>query len=81
MDVRALLLGPKGENKHFFKEMLQEAVDSHISWRQTFHPLDPYLFSSRERHQDRFTDTLYTTEDVLTKLSQQLQEKSLPWFF
>ena len=80
MDVRALFLGPKGENKHFFKEMLQEAVDSHISWRQTFHPLDPYLFSSRERHQDRFTDTLYTTEDVLTKLSQQLQEKSLPWF-
>ena len=80
MDVRALFLGPKGENKNFFKEMLQEAVESHISWRQTFHPLDPYLFSTRERNQDHFRDTLYTTEDVLTNLSQQLQEKSLPWF-
>tara|TARA_E500000178_G_C17014721_1_gene752328 strand:- start:687 stop:2549 length:1863 start_codon:yes stop_codon:yes gene_type:complete len=80
MDVRALFLGPKGENKSFFKEMLQEAVDSNISWRKTFHPLDPYLFRTKESHDDHFRNTLYETEDVLIKLSQQLQEKSLPWF-
>jgi len=80
MDVRALFLGPKGENKNFFKEMLQEAVDSNISWRKTFHPLDPYLFRTKEGHSEHFRNTLYETEDVLIRLSQQLQEKSLPWF-
>ena len=80
VDVRALFLGPKGENKIFFKEMLQEAIDSNISWRKTFHPIDPYLFRTKEGHSELFRNTLYETEDVLIRLSQQLQEKSLPWF-
>ena len=79
-DARALFLGPKGENKNFFKEMIIEAVDQHISWRQTFRPSDPYLTSTKERYANQYRETLYNTEEVLTKLSSKLQENSLPWF-
>lgn len=79
-DARALFLGPKGENKNFFKEMIIEAVDQHISWRQTFRPSDPYLTSTKERYENQYRETLYNTEEVLTKLSSKLQENSLPWF-
>lgn len=79
-DVRALFLGPKGENKNFFKEMISEAVDQHISWRQTFRPSDPYLTNTKERYENKYRETLYNTEEVLANLSSKLQQHSLPWF-
>jgi tyrosine decarboxylase len=79
-DVNALFLGPKGENKAFFREMLAEAVDQHVAWRQTFRPSDPYLTTTTGRHEPSYRNTLYSTEEVLTTLSSKLQQDSLPWF-
>ena len=80
LDVSALFLGPKGENKTFFREMIAEAVDQHVAWRQTFRPSDPPLTTTRQRYDTNYRNTLYGTEEVLTRLSSMLQEKSLPWF-
>mgnify|MGYP000600713403 CR=1 FL=1 len=79
-EVNALFLGPKGENKAFFKEMLAEAVDQHVGWRETFRPSDPYLTTTKERHESGYRDILYSTEEILTNLSSKLQQESLPWF-
>ncbi len=79
-DVDALFLGPKGENKTFFKEMMAKAVDEHIAWRQTFRPSDPHLTTTRERYEAAYRNTLYSTDEVLSTLSSKLQDKSLPWF-
>jgi len=80
VDIRALFLGPKGENKIFFREMMQEAIDDHIAWRLIFNPADRSLTNARQRNEAGFRETLYKTDEVLRSLSSKLQDKSLPWF-
>lgn len=80
MNVDALFLGPKSENREFFKEMVEYAVDEHIHWRADFHPEDEPLLSPMEQHQPDFRNTLYRTEGILRQLSSKLKTTSVPWF-
>jgi tyrosine decarboxylase len=80
MNVDALFLGPKSENREFFKEMVDYAVDEHIHWRADFHPEDAPLLSPMDQHQPDFRNTLYRTEGILRQLSSKLKTTSVPWF-
>ncbi|MEN9659961.1 MAG: hypothetical protein RL571_3426 [Pseudomonadota bacterium] len=80
MNVDALFLGPKSENREFFKEMVDYAVDEHIHWRADFHPEDAPLLTPMDQHPPDFRNTLYRTEGILRQLSSKLKTTSVPWF-
>lgn len=80
MNVDALFLGPKAENKVFFKEMMEFAVMEHMHWRSDFHPEDKPLLTPIDQHQPDFRQTLYQTESILNDLSARLKTKSVPCF-
>ena len=63
-DVQALFLGPKSENRKFFKEMLNFVIDEHIHWRRDFHPSDHPITSIAERRSVPHEETLMRTEEA-----------------
>ena len=80
IDVHALFLGPKSENRKFFKEMLNFVMDEHIHWRRDFHPSDSPWVSLLEQRQDDYQSTLMQTEEALMELSSRLKAGSVPAF-
>ena len=80
VNVDALFLGPKSENRVFYKEMMEYAITEHMHWRSGFHPEDSALVTPHTQHQPDFRDTLYRTEGILRDLSSRLKTKSVPWF-
>ncbi|RBH41953.1 tyrosine decarboxylase, partial [Pseudomonas sp. MWU13-2860] len=80
LNVDALFIGPKSENRVFFKEMMEYAVSEHLHWRADFHPEDPALVTPVEQHATDFRQTLYRTEGILRQLSSKLKNTSVPWF-
>jgi tyrosine decarboxylase len=79
-DVQALFLGPKSENRKFFKEMLNFVIDEHIHWRRDFHPSDLPVASISDRRSPNYEDTLMRTEEALLELSSRLKSGSIPAF-
>jgi glutamate/tyrosine decarboxylase-like PLP-dependent enzyme len=47
--LHSWFLGPKGENEQLLKELLDSALQAHLSWRRGFHPEDPSPISAAER--------------------------------
>ena len=78
--VNALFLGPKSENYHFFKEMLNFLMDDHAEWRRYFHPDDRPLVTAEEQNKTDFLATLQKTREALIELAGNLQVCSMPWF-
>ncbi|MCA9792863.1 MAG: tyrosine decarboxylase, partial [Candidatus Eremiobacteraeota bacterium] len=78
--MNALFLGPKSENRKFFKEMLEFVMDEHIHWRRDFHPSDRPVVSPQEQRSAPYQDTLVRTEEVLLELSSRLKASSIPAF-
>jgi tyrosine decarboxylase len=79
-DVQALFLGPKSENRKFFKEMLNFVIDEHIHWRRDFHPSDDPIASIADRRSAPYENTLMRTEEALLELSSRLKSGSVPAF-
>ncbi len=79
VNVDALFLGPKSENRDFFKNTLDFMMDEHIHWRRNFHPEDKDAITSKEMRQEGFVDTLERTKEVLEDLSDRLKSSSVPW--
>lgn len=79
-DVHALFLGPKSENRNFFKQMLDFVMDEHIHWRRDFHPSDKPVASLAEQRSDRYVESLMRTEEALLELSARLKSGSVPFF-
>ena len=80
INVDALFLGPKSENRKFFKEMLNFMMDEHIHWRRDFHPEDKRAITLNEQQESDFKDTLERTEEALLELTSKLKVSSMPWF-
>ena len=78
--VDALFLGPKSENRDFFKTTLNFLMDEHVHWRRDFHPLDDSMLTPGEMRTDEYQTTLERTTDVLSTLSARLKNSSTPWF-
>ncbi len=79
-NVQALFLGPKSENRKFFREMLDFVIDEHIHWRRDFHPSDKAVVSPKEQRCSDYQDTLMRTEEALLELSSRLKAGSVPAF-
>ena len=80
VEVNALFLGPKSENRDFFKETLGFLMDEHMHWRRDFHPEDRNVMDFKEMRSEHFQATLDRTTDVLLDLSAKLKKTSMPWF-
>ena len=80
VEVKALFLGPRSENRDYFKNMLTFLMDEHMHWRRDFHPEDPNVTSARDIRSEHFLATLDRTSEVLLDLSARLKEDSMPWF-
>ncbi|MFH2106545.1 MAG: pyridoxal-dependent decarboxylase [Candidatus Micrarchaeota archaeon] len=80
VEVKALFLGPKSENRDYFKNMLDFLMEEHMHWRRDFHPEDSEISSVHEMRGKRYQETLDKTSEVLSELSAKLKATSMPWF-
>lgn len=80
VEVKALFLGPRSENRDYFKNTLNFLMDEHMHWRRDFHPEDPNLTLPNEMRSEHYQATLDRTTDVLMDLSAKLKKTSMPWF-
>ncbi|WP_042704306.1 pyridoxal-dependent decarboxylase [Methanobrevibacter arboriphilus] len=78
--VKALFLGPKSENRDYFRKTLKFLMDEHLFWRRDFHPNDKEILNSTNINEKNFSNTLDKSTDVLLELSSKLKESSDPWF-
>jgi len=79
-DVRALFLGPKGENRDFFTNAVDSLVEEHIHWRRDFHPEDPDIVTAAQTREPDFEAVVDRSRDVLERLTSRLKSTSTPWF-
>lgn len=77
--LHSWFLGPKGENEQLLTELLDSALQSHLSWRRSYHPEDPSPIVAGE-----WSTLAATTERLELKLqfAALLQELrgSVPFF-
>ncbi len=80
LQVKALFLGPKSENRDYFKNMLTFLMDEHMHWRRDFHPEDPDLSHPKDMREEVYQQTQDRITDTLLELSSRLKQTSMPWF-
>jgi tyrosine decarboxylase len=80
IDVRALFLGPKAENREFFEKSVAFLIQEHVHWRRDFHPSDAPIFSAEQRRQSSFATVEDRTQELLEELTSRLKSTSTPWF-
>ena len=78
--VEALFLGPRSENRAFFRESLRSVVDEHCHWRRNFHPDDAPLVNRVSMENESFRKTEARSVDILDELTARLKKTSTPWF-
>ena len=78
--VEALFLGPRSENRAFFRESLRSVVDEHCHWRRNFHPDDAPLVNRVSMENESFRKTEARSVDILDELTARLKKNSTPWF-
>jgi tyrosine decarboxylase len=79
LNLKALFLGPKSENKEAFQKQLTMLFEDHTEWRKNYHPEDDKIISLTDTKKESFVDTSMKMEEVLTELSRKLRSQSLPW--
>ncbi|SHK29175.1 tyrosine decarboxylase [Clostridium cavendishii DSM 21758] len=79
MDLKALFLGPKSENKDIFEQNLKMLFEDHSQWRKNYHPEDDTIIKPNDRSSENFIATRNRMEQVLTELSSKLRAGSVPW--
>ena len=79
LNLKALFLGPKSENKETFEKYLKMLFEDHSEWRKNYHPEDMPIIKKNDMNEKDFGMTSDKMEEVLTELSVKLRSKSLPW--
>lgn len=79
IDITALFLGPKSENRRYFTEMLAFVADEHVHWRRDFHPEDPAIVGQYGGRDAAHDATLERTTEALLELSARLKTSSMPF--
>ena len=79
LNLKALFLGPKSENKETFEKYLKMLFEDHSEWRKNYHPEDMPIIKRSDMNKDDFIFTSDKMEEVLTELSRKLRSQSLPW--
>jgi len=78
MNFEALFLGPKAENRAWFKHLIIELLDEHLHWRRNFHTKDPASITREDQNSPDFLQTQQRVENLLYELSGSLRFNSLP---
>ncbi len=79
LNLKALFLGPKSENKETFEKYLKMLFEDHSEWRKNYHPEDMTIIKRSDMNKEDFIFTSDKMEEVLTELSRKLRSQSLPW--
>ncbi|WP_024613479.1 tyrosine decarboxylase [Clostridium sp. Ade.TY] len=79
LNLKALFLGPKSENKDTFEKHLKMLFEDHSEWRKNYHPEDKCIIKKSDKHEADYLMTADKMEEVLTELSRKLRSQSLPW--
>lgn len=77
---KALFLGPKSENRDFFKDMMNWMINDYMDWRKFFHPDDKPTITESEKDKEAYQATLRRTSEALIELAGNLHDTSVPWF-
>ncbi|XP_068718076.1 uncharacterized protein [Montipora capricornis] len=75
----AWFLGPKAENGDVFKDLITQAVDSHIGYRHSYFPCDPPYVTDDVRQEGAFQSAMQSLQNELKILQNDLS-KSVPFF-
>lgn len=78
-NIEAHFLGPRGENASFFRELLLEALERHVAWRESFGHTDAEFVTSSDRRTKAFIETQDAIRKQLLELSERLK-LSQPFF-
>ncbi|MBZ9686309.1 tyrosine decarboxylase [Clostridium estertheticum] len=79
IDLKALFLGPKSENKEIFENNLEMLFEDHSQWRKNYHPGDDTIIKEKDKEKESFKSTKDKMEEVLIQLSSKLRAGSVPW--
>jgi glutamate/tyrosine decarboxylase-like PLP-dependent enzyme len=78
IDIKSLMLGPKGENHKEFSALIQEIIDDHIYWRRNFYPEDVALIKNTDKESEAFHDFQDALKDLLFQFLSE-SKKSVPF--
>ncbi|AKU97810.1 group II decarboxylase family protein [Labilithrix luteola] len=78
-NLSSLFLGPKGENAHFFENLLLEAFRDHVFWRRNFHPEDGFLVQEADRRRPEYEASQAVLSQELMSLLAELKA-GVPFF-
>ncbi|MPQ42556.1 pyridoxal phosphate-dependent decarboxylase family protein [Clostridium tarantellae] len=79
VNLDAVFIGPKSENKDVFKENLLKMFDDHMEWRKNFHPEDDTVIKLDEFDKESYKQTNLRMREALTQLSSKLRTTMMPW--
>ncbi|MPQ42558.1 pyridoxal phosphate-dependent decarboxylase family protein [Clostridium tarantellae] len=79
IDLGAVFLGPKSENKKVFAKNMLRMLDDHAQWRKNFHPEDPTVIKLDEFEKENYKRSNIRLEETLTELSSRLRTSMMPW--
>lgn len=79
LNLKALFIGDKAENSHFYSEQLNRLVDEHMGWRENYIPSDLSAITDAEKASPDFIGTREHMLEVLDDLSKRMRSGSIPW--
>src|SRR5579862_8715698 len=78
-DIRAYMIGPKGENLELGRKLIIEALDDHLRWRRNFYPADNSAVSSLHKDAEHFRDFENRLRDLLSEFLADAK-RGVPFF-
>ena len=73
-DLAAWFLGPRGENRELFSELVSIALDDHVFWRRNFHPTDPSPITESMKREEDYLNAVDTIKTEFYALLAQLKK-------
>ncbi|KAF9477346.1 PLP-dependent transferase [Pholiota conissans] len=78
--LSAWFLGPQAENADVLKELFSQIVDNHARARLAYHPEDGAFISAQIKQSPAFEHAAANLRREFTKLTELLNEKSIPFY-
>ncbi|KAJ7389686.1 hypothetical protein OS493_029578 [Desmophyllum pertusum] len=75
----AWFMGPKAENGEVFRDLLTQAIDTHIGFRRSYFPCDPPYVTDDLREAGSFQNTMNNLRSEMDNLQKELMN-SVPFF-
>lgn len=79
-EISGWFLGVKAENSDIFSELIQDAINSIVSYRRFFHPEDPSHISESVKRSEGYLYAVQSLKDKFRRLLGILNEYATPFF-